>query len=166
MHDTATDLVQPPVESATEAPVSTAEARPTPTPVFPQETDPLEAPLTLTEAVVMAGVPQAPLLPVDVTGQLAQGIPFAFADSLELVDCLGRAIHPDKRGAIPDQTPRILQRLGIDTQAFIAHARRFLKEFGHAVGRPERLSALAAKRQSRSLRGMAAARVLFENKAA
>jgi hypothetical protein len=116
--------------------------------------------------MVLASVPRASLLPFDATGQFEQAIPFAFADYLELVDCIGRVIHPDKRGAIPDQTPRILQRLGIDIQAFIAHANRFLKEFGHAVGRPEQLSALAVKRQSRSLRGMAAARALFERKAA
>ena len=168
VHDTTTAIVQSPIESATAAPVITAKAvaRPIPTPAFPQGTDLLESHLTPNEAVVMAGVPQAPLMPFDATGQFAQSIPFAFADYLELVDTVGRAIHPDKRGAIPNQTPRILQRLGIDTQAFIAHANRFLKEFGHAVGRPERLSALAAKRQRRSLRGMAAARVLFERQAA
>jgi hypothetical protein len=57
--------------------------------------------------------------------------------------------------------------LDIDTDTFIEYATRFLKEFGHAVGRPEALVAHAAKRQAKYLRGMKAARVLCrERKAA
>jgi len=36
----------------------------------------------------------------------------------------------------------------------IEHASRFLKEFGHAIGRPESMVAHAAKRQTRYLRGI------------
>jgi len=43
-------------------------------------------------------------------GSLAEGntaLPFEFADYLELVDWTGRAVHPEKRGAIPEGLPPI-----------------------------------------------------------
>jgi len=93
--------------------------------------------------------------------------PYAFADYLELVDTVGRAIHPNKRGAaIPEKSPRLLAKLGIDTETFIAHASRFLQEFGHAVGTPSKLTELAAARQAKFLRGLGAARAVFERHAA
>jgi hypothetical protein len=83
-----------------------------------------------------------------------------------LVDTVGRTIRVNPRGAILPTTPKILVRLGIDTEAFIAHASRFLKEFGHAVGRPETLVAHADKRQTKFLRGMAAARAVCRERLA
>ena len=68
---------------------------------------------------------------------------------------------------IADTTPKILVRLDIDTDTFIEYATRFLKEFGHAVGRPEALVAHAAKRQAKYLRGIKTARKMYgERKAA
>lgn len=105
---------------------------------------------------------QAKLLPFAASEIFATGIPFAFDDYLELVDTVGRAIHPNKRGFIPDKTPAILLRLEIDVETFIEYANDFLKEFGSAVGTPHMLLDLAASRQSRSLRGMSAARAIFD----
>ncbi|CAK0776727.1 transposase [Gammaproteobacteria bacterium] len=132
----------------------------------PQSIAVVAALLPLKEESVLSTLPQAPLMPFDATTRFEQGIPFAFADYLELVDTVGRAIRPDKRGAIPMETPKILARLAIDTETFIAHSSRFLKEFGHAVGTPENLIALASKRQTKYLRGIATARALFERKVA
>jgi hypothetical protein len=109
---------------------------------------------------------QAPLLPFEATTTFQPAIPFSFEDYAELVDTLGRALHPKKRGRIPERTPRLLQRLGLDPEAFIAHADRLLKAFGQAVGAPESLTAYCAARQTRFLRGMHTARVLFAAKAA
>ena len=114
----------------------------------------------------LADLPQAPLMPFDATGKFEKAIPFGFQDYLELVDTVGRTIRVNPRGAILPTTPKILVRLGIDTEAFIAHASRFLKEFGHAVGRPETLVAHADKRQTKLLRGMNAARALCGRQAA
>ena len=111
-------------------------------------------------------LPEAPLMPFEATNTLTAAIPFAFDDYLELVDTVGRVIHPAKRGSIPSKTPAILARLSIDAERFISHADRFLKEFGGAVGAPQKLVALAAHRQSRYLRGIATARAVFEKKAA
>jgi len=51
--------------------------------------------------------------------------------------------------------------LDIDTDTFIEHASRFLKEFGHAIGRPESMVAHAAKRQTKYLRGIKTARAMY-----
>lgn len=107
----------------------------------------------------------APLMPFDATGRFELAIPYAFEDYLELVDTVGRAIHPQKRGAIPAKAPRLLAKLGIDTVTFIAHASRVLQEFGHAVGTPAKLTELATARQTKFLRGMRAARAVFERAA-
>ena len=122
---------------------------------------------TLKKPVLLAHLPQAPLMPFDATGRFRLGIPFSFEDYLELVDTVGRTIRTDKKGYIPATTPKILVRLDIDTDTFIEYATRFLKEFGHAVGRPEALTAHAAKRQAKYLRGIKTARKMYgERKAA
>lgn len=124
----------------------------------PQKTPIIKALESLHDTSMLSDLPQAQLMPFDATGRFEQAIPFAFDDYLELVDTVGRTIRPDKRCSISQTIPGILTRLGIDTEAFIAHAGRFLKEFGHAVGRPERLVALAEKRQTKYLRGIATAK--------
>lgn len=111
-------------------------------------------------------LPEAPLMPFEPTNSLDAVIPFAFDDYLELVDTVGRVIHPAKRGSIPEKTPAILDRLAIDAESFINYADHFLKEFGCAVGSPQKLVDLAAHRQSRYLRGIATARAVFAKKAA
>ena len=106
-------------------------------------------------------VAEAPLLPFEPGEHLTTSIPFAFADYLELVDVVGRVVHPAKRGAVPETTPAILSRLGINTEMFISHANQFLKRFGNTVGAPAKLIDLAAARNVRYLRGMAKSRQLF-----
>jgi REP element-mobilizing transposase RayT len=122
-------------------------------------------PNAMNEAAQNALTP-APLMPFDATGREDWAIPFAFEDYVELVEAVGRCVHPKKRGRIPEKTPKLLARLGINTEAFIEHGTRVLKEFGHAVGKPARLVELAAQRQSKFLRGMRTARQVFVQKAA
>ena len=50
---------------------------------------------------------------------MPKGLPFRFADYLELVDWTGRAIRKDKRGAIPDNLPPVLERLQIDPRYWL-----------------------------------------------
>jgi REP element-mobilizing transposase RayT len=108
----------------------------------------------------------APLMPFDATGRMATAIPFAFDDYLELVDTTGRVIREDKRGFIPGETPRLLERLAIDPEQFIATAGRMLRQFGSAIGTPVHITELCVVRQARYLRGMGAARALFERRTA
>jgi hypothetical protein len=89
-------------------------------------------------------------MPFDATAHTPWAIPFAFTDYLELVDWTGRALRSDKRGHIPAHQPKILDLLGIDGERFIAYAARLLKEFGTAVGAPEALVNLCARRQTKS----------------
>ena len=137
-------------------------------PVFADEASPPAAsplPSLLPEAA-LAALPEAPLMPFDATGRFEQAIPFGLQEYIELVDTMGRVVHPAKRGAIPASTPPILARLGMYAEGFIDAADHFFKDFASAVGTPASLIELAAQRQQRCLRGLAAARRMFEAKAA
>ncbi len=103
----------------------------------------------------------APLLPFDPVEACKASIPFAFSDYLELIDTAGRVVHPTKRGYIPDATPELLVKLGIDLKTFIEHSNHFIERFGNHAGEPARLTELAAKRNARFLRGIGRARELF-----
>jgi hypothetical protein len=46
-------------------------------------------------------LPVAPLLPFNSSEDLGTAIPFLFEDYLELIDTLGRIVHPQKRGGYP-----------------------------------------------------------------
>ena len=105
-------------------------------------------------------------MPFDATARLKAAIPFAFDDYLELVETTGRCIRRDKRGAIVEHTPKLLDRLGIDPERFIDCATNLMRQFGSAVGAPAHLTELCATRQVKYLRGMGAARGAFERKAA
>ncbi|MCH1920822.1 transposase [Shewanella sp. A3A] len=80
--------------------------------------------------------PLKPLLHFDGATQAAtqSGIPFHFADYLELIDWTGRAIRPDKRGAIAETQPRLLQQLGIAADAWKQSATEFSKQYARACG--------------------------------
>lgn len=110
-----------------------------------------------------SGVPaaQAPLMPFDATGQTPWAVPFGWQDYAELVDWTGRQVRADKRGRIETAQPAILARLGVDGEAFIDMAAHLLAEFGSAVGAPRQLARLCARRQTRFLHGMRAARRVF-----
>lgn len=114
----------------------------------------------------LASLPKRPLMPFDATARLRAAIPFALDDYLELVETVGRCMRSDKRGAIPIQTPKLLDRLGITPDQFITCATSLMRQFGSAVGAPANLLQLCAARQIKYLRGMAAARGMFERKAA
>jgi len=65
---------------------------------------------------------------------MLQGLPFQLNDYLELVDWSGRILHEDKKGAIPDHLPGILQRLDLDAKQFIYLTRNFEHPFKNLVG--------------------------------
>ncbi|MED5296062.1 transposase [Salinicola sp. LHM] len=111
-------------------------------------------------------LPCQPLMPFDATARLSHAIPFAFEEYLELVESTGRCQRPDKRGQIGERVPTLLDRLGIDPEAFIAASSTLMQRFGSAVGTPASLTARCAARQARHLRGMRAAREVFERRAA
>jgi REP element-mobilizing transposase RayT len=62
------------------------------------------------------------------------GLPFQLNDYLTLVDWSGRILREDKKGAIPDHLPDILQRLDLDARQFIYLTRNFEHPFKNLVG--------------------------------
>jgi REP element-mobilizing transposase RayT len=71
--------------------------------------------------------PLKPLLHFDgVITQAAQtGIPFSWEDYVMLVDWTGRVVREDKRGAIDNPLPPILERLTIEPKTWIKNATYF-----------------------------------------
>ncbi|QFY89368.1 hypothetical protein D5125_07620 [Magnetovirga frankeli] len=82
------------------------------------------------------------------------------------MESTGRCLRPDKRGAIPEQVPRLLQRFNIDPEHFLTCANPLMTAFGSAIGVPAHLTQLCVQRQTKFLHGMRAARAVFEQKAA
>lgn len=65
---------------------------------------------------------------------LPNGLPFRLDDYLELVDWTGRILREDKKGAIPDDLPPILDRLSMDPKHWLYLARHFETPFKGLVG--------------------------------
>jgi len=61
-------------------------------------------------------------------------IPMHLTDYIELVDWTGRQIRPDKRGAISDDAPPILARLGIEQGNWLQNCQKLEEDFRHVIG--------------------------------
>ncbi len=68
---------------------------------------------------------------------MPKGLPFRFHDYLELVDWTGRILRDDKPGHIPENTPPILQRLGVKPDNWQKLTQGFEAEFRQWIGNPE-----------------------------
>ena len=101
---------------------------------------------------------QAALMPFDARGEVPWAIPFGWQEYAELVDWTGRQVRSDKRGHIEAAQPAILQRLGLQGDAFADMACNLLERFGVAVGTPRAMARLCARQQRRFLHGQRAAR--------
>ncbi len=93
---------------------------------------------------------------------LKDQIPYGYQEYLELVDWSGRAIREDKRGAIDDQIPSILIRLGIDeTHWCKAMQPKGAHQFSRAIGCRDKLQAYAAKLNIHWIKGITLSTKLF-----
>ncbi|MEH6445355.1 MAG: transposase [Oceanospirillaceae bacterium] len=93
---------------------------------------------------------------------LKDQIPYYYQEYLELVDWSGRAIREDKHGAIDDQLPSILIRLGIDTQYWCkAMQPKGAHQFSRAVGCRDKLRAYANKLNISWIKGINLSAKLF-----
>ncbi len=88
-------------------------------------------------------------------------LPFGLTDYLELVDWSGRAVREDKRGAIPGNLPPILQRLGVDPEAYLHSLKRSDYPFQRLAGRVEAIQHAAVHYGQHFFKGIGAARRLF-----
>ena len=75
--------------------------------------------------MAFVGYPRQPMPP---------GLPHSLIDYLELVDWSGRAIREDKRGAIAESLPPILQRLDISPEHWLDLCTNFESRFKGLVG--------------------------------
>ncbi|MEW8131756.1 MAG: alpha-amylase family glycosyl hydrolase [Candidatus Thiodiazotropha endolucinida] len=66
-----------------------------------------------------------------------QGLHFSLADYLELTDWTGRAIREDKSGAIPATLAPILERLNIESEAWLDSVQNYDKNHYTVVGARE-----------------------------
>ncbi|WP_335902352.1 transposase [Shewanella algae] len=96
-----------------------------------------------------------PLLQFDGAATAAEqsGIPFHFADYLELIDWTGRAVREDKRGFIACSRPKLLLELGISDDAWITSAKEFRRQYSGMSGRWDAMCAMKAKYGGKWCRG-------------
>ena len=82
-------------------------------------------------------LPLKPLLPFvgKTTEHTQPGIPFSLRDYLELLDFTGRAILPNKHGAIATTLPPILERLNMSQQNWLVRATQFESRYRQFYGR-------------------------------
>ena len=89
-------------------------------------------------------------------------IGYELHEYLELVDWAGRQIRDDKRGAIAENVPPILQRLGLHDEGFL----EFVSGKSHPVkprviGRIKRIQQAAKQLEQKFLNGMSLGRQLY-----
>jgi len=94
---------------------------------------------------------------------MPEGLPFHLADYLELVNWTGRAVREDKRGAIADDLPPILDRLGIGSQAWLHLASEFETHFCSWIGQAEHVEEACRLGGHHWARGIGACRRLFQS---
>jgi hypothetical protein len=65
---------------------------------------------------------------------MPNGLPFRLTDYLKLVDWTRSILRDDKRGAIPEDVPAILEQLNIDPKHWCYLSSHFESEFKSLVG--------------------------------
>jgi len=76
---------------------------------------------------------------------MPEGLPFQLADYLELVNWTGRAVRDGKRGAIAEDLPPILERIGITRAAWLQLAEDFETHFCTWIGQAEHVERVCAR---------------------
>ncbi len=85
------------------------------------------------------------LKPLKTRFRTAGVISFSLADYFELTDWTGRAVRDDKRGAIPNQLPPILLRLGINPKEWLLTMKPAGNRFARVIGREPSLRTFAER---------------------
>ena len=125
-----------------------------------QEAAPVEVDVEKRTPAIKDDRMQAALMPFDALGEQSWAIPFGWQEYAELVDWTGRQVRSDKSGHIAAEQPAILNRLGLEGDAFVDLACHLLQRFGVAVGAPPAMARACARRQRRFLHGQRMARRL------
>lgn len=109
-------------------------------------------------SVIQGNLRDTLLMPFDPAGKNPSAIPFSLKDYLALADWAGRQHRDGKRGAIAQQQPPILQRIGMNESSFLAMSGQLLKTYGSAIGSPATINQFCKRRDLRYLRGTVAVR--------
>ena len=88
-------------------------------------------------------------------------IPFDEIDYFVLSDWTGRAVHPRKKGAIPEGLPTLLTRLDIPKERWIETVVSYEKHFSDYVGQEVNMRIAGASRGMKWLRGLRACQRLL-----
>ncbi len=96
-----------------------------------------------------------------VGGQQTKGIPFTFMDYLELADWTGRATRNDKKGAISEKEPKILEKLGIDSELWLKTVHQFSDRLYSHLGTEEQIKVICEQSGKKWLPGIRSCRLLF-----
>jgi REP element-mobilizing transposase RayT len=104
---------------------------------------------------------EVPLQPFSTSTEDRTTLPYRFDDYLTLVDWTGRAIRSDKIGFIHEKAPPIMQRLNIDSDAWLVAMRPAGNVFGRAMGRLDRLRLHAQTIGQSWIRGLRQAEQLY-----
>ena len=93
-------------------------------------------------------------------------LPFRLDDYLALVDWSGRIVREDKKGAIPEDLPPILERLDIDPDTWLRAIQRGRRlPFHHVIGRPSQMREAAVGCDRQFFKGIQFAEQLFPDPA-
>jgi hypothetical protein len=92
---------------------------------------------------------------------MPNGLAFRLTDYLELMDWTGRIIRGDKRGAIPESTPKNLQQLNIDPKQGYYLSQNFESEFKSLVGTSYHIKQACEKLRKQWVQGIRACKKFF-----
>ncbi|MEW8528630.1 MAG: hypothetical protein AB2554_13285, partial [Candidatus Thiodiazotropha sp.] len=87
----------------------------------------------------------------------AKHIDFELNDYLRLVDWTGRAIREDKKGAIPNDLAPILERVGLNPDAWLKSISYYNRDYFSVLGAIDRIKAFAQEQKKSWHRGQGAA---------
>ena len=86
----------------------------------------------------------------------AKHIEFDLKDYLRLVDWTGRAIREDKKGAIPSDLAPILERIGLNPDAWLKSVSHYNRNYFSVLGAIDRIKAFAQEQEKNWHRGQRA----------
>ena len=94
---------------------------------------------------------------------IKEGIPYSLKDYFELADWTGRAMRNNKRGYIPDKEPKIIHKLGIDSEIWMKTVNEYSKNYHAFVGSEAQLKKVCELTGKKWLSGMKSSRLLFQS---
>ena len=92
---------------------------------------------------------------------IKKGIPFSLKDYFELADWTGRSIRDGKRGYISDKEPKIISKLGIDTEIWLDTVKEYSQSYHGFVGSEKQLKEVCKSTGKKWLVGIKSSRVLY-----